>query len=130
MDSLDQTSSYSLGSSHFARLLVRQRHLDHQHVGPTSLIGKLSAEVYLTCSRRVIRDVTRTCITCRRQYAKMVRQQMGQLPAARATPSLPFQKVRIDFTGPLLVKLGRVRKPVFVKAYVAVFVCLYTCSAS
>ena len=114
------------GSSHFARLLIRQRHLDHQHAEPSSLMGVLSAEVYLTSCRRVIRDVTRTCITCRKHYAKLVKQQMGQLPESRATPSPPFEKVGIDLAGPLHVKLGRVRKPDFVKMYVAVFVCFST----
>ena len=114
------------GSSHFTRLLIRQRHLDHQHAGPSPLMGVLSAEVYLTSSRRVIRDVTRACITCRKHYAKLVKQQMGQLPESRATPSLPFEKVGIDLAGPLHVKLGRVRKPVIVITYVAVFVCFST----
>ena len=51
---------------------------------------------------------------------------MGQLPESQATPSPPFEKVGIDFTGPLHIKLGRVRKPVIVKMYVAVFVCFST----
>ena len=89
-------------------------------------MGVLSAEVYLTSSRRVIRDVTRACITCRKHYAKLVKQQMGQLPESRATPSLPFEKVGIDLAGPLHVKLGRVRKHVIVITYVAVFVCFST----
>ena len=114
------------GSSHFARILIRQRHLDHQHAGPSSLMGVLSAEVYLTSSRRVIRDVTRACITCKKHYAKLVKQQMGQLPESRATPSPPFEKVGIVFAGPLHIKLGRVRKPVIVNMYVAVFVCFST----
>ena len=62
-----------IGSSHFARFLIRQRHLDHQHAGPSSLMGVLSAEVYLTSSCRVIRDVTRACITFRKRYAKLVK---------------------------------------------------------
>ena len=85
-------------------------------------MGVLSAEVYLTSSRRVIQDVTRACITCRKHYAKLVKQQMCQLPESRAAPSPLFEKVGIDLAGPLHVKLGRIRKPVIVNMYVAVFV--------
>ena len=49
---------------------------------------------------------------------------MGELPADGVTPSPPFSNVGIDYAGPILYKLGHVRKPVHVKAYVAVFVCI------
>ena len=80
------------GWTHFARLLIRQTNLYHQHAGPSSLMIVLSAEVYLTSSRRVIRNVTRACITCSKHHAKLVKQLMGQLPESQATPSPPYEK--------------------------------------
>ena len=46
---------------------------------------------------------------------------MGQLPLERVTPGSVFEKVEVDYTGPIQVKHGMVRKPVIVKAYVCVF---------
>ncbi len=51
---------------------------------------------------------------------------MGQLPAARVTPSPPFTITGIDYAGPFTLEIGHTRKPVLVKAYLALFVCLAT----
>ena len=51
---------------------------------------------------------------------------MGQLPAARTTPAPPFSTTGIDYAGPFILKLGHTRKPVLVKAYLAIFVCFCT----
>ena len=49
---------------------------------------------------------------------------MGQLPAERVTPGSVFDKVGVDYAGPVYTKIGPVRKPTIVKTYVAVFVSL------
>ena len=49
---------------------------------------------------------------------------LGQLPIERVTPGPVFNKVGVDYAGPVLVKYGYVRKPTIVKAYVCVFVSL------
>ena len=46
---------------------------------------------------------------------------MGQLPLERVTPDIVFEKVGIDYAGPLYLKYGQVRKPTITKAYVCVF---------
>ena len=51
---------------------------------------------------------------------------MGQLPASRTTPSHPFSTTGIDHAGPFILKLGHTRKPVLVKAYMAIFVLFST----
>ncbi len=47
---------------------------------------------------------------------------MGQLPAARVTPGPPFIDTGVDYDGPVTLKLGRVRKPAYVKAYICILV--------
>ena len=49
---------------------------------------------------------------------------MGQVPTERVTPDLVFDRVGVDYAGPLQLKLGSTRKPVIVKSYVCVFVSL------
>jgi hypothetical protein len=49
---------------------------------------------------------------------------MGQLPAERVTAGSVFDKVGVDYAGPVYTKVGSVCKPTFVKTYVAVFVSL------
>ena len=49
---------------------------------------------------------------------------MGQLPFERVTPDLVFSRVGVDYAGPVLIKLGHIRKPTLIKAYIAVFVSL------
>ena len=47
---------------------------------------------------------------------------LGQLPPERITPDAVFEHVGLDFTGPLYLKRGSMRKPVILKSYVCVFV--------
>ena len=49
---------------------------------------------------------------------------MGQLSIERVTPGSVFDKVGVDYAGPVLIKRGHVRRPTLVKAYVCVFVSL------
>lgn len=42
----------------------------------------------------------------------------------RVTPDAVFNRVRVDYAGPILIKRGHTRKPVVIKAYVCVFVSL------
>ena len=68
----------------------------------------------------------RGCGICRRLSARPQPPMMGQLPKERITPDIVFEHVGVDYAGPVRVKLGRVRKPTLVKAYVCVFVSLST----
>ena len=51
---------------------------------------------------------------------------MGQLPASRVTPTPPFTITGIDYAGPFTLKKEHTRKPVLVKAYLALFICFAT----
>ena len=106
------------------KLIIWGEHLRLLHGGPTLVHGSLSQHFHIIGGRRVVRDVIRQCITCRRQSARPQNQKMGNLPPERVTPDPPFNKVGVDYAGPLYVKYGYVRKPTVVKAYVCIFVSL------
>ena len=74
--------------------------------------------------RKTVRSIIRQCITCRRQACKPQSQLLGQLPLERVTPGSVFQRVGVDYAGPVKIKYGMVRKPTIVKAYICVFVSL------
>ena len=51
---------------------------------------------------------------------------MADLPLERVIRAPPFSVTGVDFAGPVTLKKGHTRRPVFIKAYVAVFVCFKT----
>ena len=71
-----------------------------------------------------MKDISKACVTCQRHYAKPTDQLMGQLPPCRASPAPPFTSTGADYAGPFTLSKGRIMKPVWVKGYVCLFVCL------
>ena len=112
------------GAHSITRLIIRSEHLRLLHAGPTLLFCSLNCRFHILVGRKVVRSVARACVICRRIAAKPQGQLMGQLPAERVTPDSVFNKVGVDYAGPLQLKLGSTRKPTIVKAYVCVFVSL------
>ena len=112
------------GSHPLTRLIIRSEHLRLLHAGPTLLLCSLNRRFHILGGRKIVRSITRACVICRRIAAKPQSQMMGQLPVERVTPDLVFDRVGVDYAGPLLLKLGSTRKPVIVKSYVCVYVSL------
>ena len=112
------------GKHPLTRLIIRTEHVRLLHAGPTLLAASLACRYHIIGGRRIVRSVTRACITCRRNSARPQPQMMGQLPIERITPGPVFDKVGIDYAGPVLIKRGHVRRPTIIKAYVCVFVSL------
>jgi transposase InsO family protein len=112
------------GKHPLTRLVVRSEHQRLLHAGPMLVSSAVARRFHILGMRKTVRSVTRQCVTCRRQSVKPTPQKMGQLPTERVTPGAVFEKVGVDYAGPLQVKYGMVRKPVVVKAYICIFVSL------
>ena len=108
------------GKHPVAKLIVRCEHLRLLHAGPTLLTSALNRRFHIIGCRKVVRDTTRGCSTCRRHAERPRPQMMGQLPIERVTPDIVFENVGIDYAGPLY---GYIRKPTIIKAYVCAYVC-------
>ncbi|XP_064382855.1 uncharacterized protein LOC135331570 [Halichondria panicea] len=128
---LSQTSNYQSrhpailhGKHPLTHLMIRHEHQRLLHAGPTLLSASLSRRYHIVGGRKVVRSVARKCIICRRYTARPKPQMLGQLPIERITPGSVFDKVGVDYAGPLMIKYGHVRKPTVVKAYICVFVSL------
>ena len=104
------------GKHPVTKLIVRSEHLHLLHAGATILACSLSRHFYIIRCRQVVRKITRGCTTCRRLSTKPQAQLFGQLPIKRITPDLIFDKVGVDYVGPVYIKYGHVHKPVVVKA--------------
>ena len=91
------------------------------HAGPALLAASL-ARYHIVGGRKVIRSITRACITCRRYSAKPDPQMLGQFPVEHITLGPMFDKVGVDYASPVLIKYEYVRKPTIVKAYISIFV--------
>ena len=112
------------GKHPFTKMLILSEHLRLLHAGPTLVLASLSRRFHVSSMKKIVRSVVRKCTTCRRFSARPSPQLMGQLPVERVTPGTVFEKVGVDYAGPVLVKYGTVRKPTVLKAYICVFVSL------
>ena len=74
----------------------------------------------------MVKSVCKHCVVCRKALAKTIIQFMGDLPDHRISPAKPFDYTRVDFAGSFDVKRGHTRKPVLVKVYACLFVCMST----
>ena len=112
------------GNHQITKMIVKAEHLRLLHVGPTMLALSINARFHIVGGKKVIRDVTQACVSCRQFSARPQPQIMGQLPIERVTPDMIFEKVGIDYAGPIHVKYDYIRKSTTVKAYICVFVSL------
>ena len=114
-----------LHSKHvLTKVVIQSEHLRLLHAGPTLLTASLGRRFHIVAGTKAIRSLTRGCTVCRHNAAKSQPQVLGQLPKERVTPDIVFDKVGVDYAGPVFIKHGYVRKPIVVKAYICVFVSL------
>lgn len=107
-------------------LIVRNEHIRLLHAGQKLVLCSLRQRFWLTDGLRTVKRVIHKCVICFRLKAAATTQLMGSLPAARVTACRPFERVGVDFAGPVSVKNSRIRKPVIGKGYIALFVCFAT----
>ena len=110
------------GGQPLTKLLIRAEHLRLLHGGPNLTLTSLSNRFHIVGGFKAVRSVTRQCVICRRRSAKPSSQLVGQLPKERVTPGHIFDQVGVDYAGPLMLKMGHVRKPTLIKSYVCIFV--------
>ena len=105
-------------------LLIIYEYVRLLHAGPTAVSASLTRQFCIVRGCQTIHGKIRNCVTCKRIGARAKPQLLGQLSRARLNPGDVFKDICVDFTGPLYIKSGSIRKPVLTKCYVAVFVSL------
>ena len=86
--------------------ITHSEHLRLLHAGPSLVAASLNRLFHIIGGR------TRSCVTCRRKSLRPEPPMMGQLPLERATPDIVFDRVDMDYAGPILIKCGYTWKPV------------------
>ena len=105
---------------HVSKLIVRQYHEVHGHCGREYIFSQIRQKFWILGARRLIKQIIRDCVHCRRRTGPLGYQRMSDLPVDRVTPGkAPFSHVGVDCFGPFLVKRGRSE----IKRYG----CLFTC---
>jgi len=112
--------------SELTRLLLSTLHRVYGHPGTATLISILSTSFVVVGLRNHLKLLSRKCVTCQKTLAKPLSHIMGMLPAVRTTPAPPFAHSGVDFAGPLTLRVGHTRRPVYVKSFIIVFVCMCT----
>jgi hypothetical protein len=95
------------------------------HAGPQSLLAIIRLQFWIISARSLIRNVVKLCIRCCKFRPVLAEQIMGNLPAARVTPALPFINSGVDLCGPLYIHY-HIRGKCPTEAYIAIFVCFAT----
>lgn len=122
---LPETTKYPVLLSKRSRLsllLVDYLHKVYLHCGPLLLQSLVLRKFWILGIRNLIRSRLARCVTCFKVNPKSCQPLMGNLPPSRVRPSRCFEKVGIDFAGPLTAKESRRRNARTYKVYVVVIV--------
>ena len=106
--------------------MFKYEHVRLQHCGPTLLLSHTAGIYHVVGGRMLAWTTCKSCVTCKKAAAQVQSQLMGQLPAARLTPSAVFETTGQDYAGPFIIKKGHTRRPVLIKSYLSIFVCFST----
>ncbi|KRY33071.1 hypothetical protein T03_6110, partial [Trichinella britovi] len=104
-------------------LIVRRTHESELHAGLNQTLAALRRRFWVVRGRQAVKRCIRACIICRKHDARPFCPLMSDLPPERVTPSFPFNRVGLDFAGPLYVKDEH--RPAQ-KAYICLFTCMVT----
>ncbi|XP_063243611.1 uncharacterized protein LOC134542933 [Bacillus rossius redtenbacheri] len=113
-------------SHHLTDLIINHYHEKNHHPGVQTLRGILREQFWILADKDAISRCLRHCVPCFKQRPVASAPLMGDLPSMRVQQVKPFAKVGVDYAGPFMVKLGRVRGAKVLKAYLCIFVCCAT----
>lgn len=91
---------------HLTKLLFQFAHENLLHAGPQLLLSNIRESFWPISGSNIARKTVLKCIKCCRYNPQNVQPIMGDLPAARVQPALPFFKVGVDCAGRSLHNKG------------------------
>lgn len=112
--------------THFTILVIRHYHISNLHAGQELVLSLIRQKFWIPDGKSTIRKELRQCLECFKSSAKPISQLMGDLPSARVNPCRAFEKVGIDFAGPISTKCQHTRRSTLFKSYICLFICMST----
>ncbi|GFX45114.1 integrase catalytic domain-containing protein [Trichonephila clavipes] len=109
---------------HFTSLIIRHFHRVNFHAGQELVLSLIRQQFWLPHGKSAVKKELRNCIECFKLVAKPLSQMMGDLPIERISPCSAFEKVGIDFAGPIMTKCQHTRKANNFKSYIYLFICM------
>ena len=101
------------------RALLEHLHLKSLHQGVDAVLALAREQYCIIGDRRLLRNIKRRCVTCRRYCATVADEVSTDLPTDRVVWERPFFMCGIDYAGPLFVKTDQGTS----KVWIALFVC-------
>ncbi len=123
---LSTPSQLTLLSPKSQQTKLQTLHVTYSHAGTSAMMSILGSTYYVPGLRCQLKLISKSCPMCQRAYARPLQHQMGLLPPSRTTPAPSFDKTGVDFADPFVIRQGHTRKPIYVKTYACLFVCLST----
>ncbi|XP_045119659.1 uncharacterized protein LOC123509433 [Portunus trituberculatus] len=111
-------------NSKVVKLYIKHLH-EIDHGGIEKTLAKLQHKFWTPGARRLIKNIKRQCIICRKLETVTVEQRMGELCSERLKPAPPFYYTSLDLFGPFAIK-DTVKRRTVGKAYGIIFSCLVT----
>lgn len=112
--------------STFTDLIIADAHSKTLHGGVQLMLTFLSTKYFILGAKPLVKAYVRKCVVCIRHNAEASTQLMGQLPAARVTPTRPFKSSGVDYAGPIQIRTAKGRGHHAYKGYICLFVCMVT----
>ena len=99
----EQVHPIILNCNHqITKMIIKAERLRLLHAGPTMLMSSICIRFHIIGGKRVIHDITRACVTCCRYSVRPQSQVTGQLPIEQVTPGPIFERVGVDYAGPII----------------------------
>ncbi|GFT01667.1 integrase catalytic domain-containing protein [Trichonephila clavipes] len=111
---------------HLTDLIIEHYHKKSLHSGLQTTLYLIRQFYWIPSGQNRVRRILNKCITCFRIKTQTIYQMMGDLPRDRIVPSRPFEKVGLDYAGPIITKPNLKRSRVTLKSYIAIFICFST----
>ncbi|UYV74126.1 hypothetical protein LAZ67_11002194 [Cordylochernes scorpioides] len=125
--SFDQKHPIILPKAHYiTQLIIRHYHDRLSHAGVQLTLSAIREKYWIPSGRCLVKQILFKCIKCARFRTKPVQQLMGNLPTLGINWTRPFTKTGIDFAGPVIVKTSNLRNVRCDKAYIALFICMFS----
>ncbi|XP_072932542.1 uncharacterized protein [Epargyreus clarus] len=112
--------------SHLTELIISDAHKQTLHGGLQLTLAYILSKYWILGGKQLIKSHNRQCVTCVKNSAVTRNPLMGQMPAARVTPTRPFSHSGVDYAGPIQIRTTKGRGHKSHKGYICLFICMAT----